>query len=358
MVDSAELFEAIAHPARIRILKILEKQPSSFASLKRQLGIDSSGNLDFHIKKLGELVTVRADGLYGLTSAGKEALLSIDVVETWEQMERHKVKMFPKMPREALSLGLLEICTTVSILLFFVATPTQSPPSWSNLWGILFLGALLLTGFSSGSGIFVARVRSRWSWVMVMAKSALIISIILLLLNGLWKLEPSALCYLPIAGAEMVCVILALMHPVRDFLGIGKIKLSHLAAFGGVLCISSGVLLILLESAFPIKPPSGSVTVFTSISDTSILCGLLIMVGGVLILAGKSTLGAAISIIFGFFPPPLAPHETYHAYDLIKNQMTKLGLSFPYDILIAGLVGSLPIVGGLLALVSARRIRT
>jgi len=79
MVDSAELFEAISHPVRIRIIKILEKQPTSFASLKRQLRIDSSGNLDFHLKKLGELVAVRADGLYGLTDAGKEALLSIVV---------------------------------------------------------------------------------------------------------------------------------------------------------------------------------------------------------------------------------------------------------------------------------------
>ncbi len=39
MVDSAELFEAIAHPVRIKILKILEKQPSSFASLKDSLAM-------------------------------------------------------------------------------------------------------------------------------------------------------------------------------------------------------------------------------------------------------------------------------------------------------------------------------
>ncbi len=43
MVDPAELFEAISHPERIKILKILEKKPASFASLKRQLGIESSG---------------------------------------------------------------------------------------------------------------------------------------------------------------------------------------------------------------------------------------------------------------------------------------------------------------------------
>ena len=116
MVDAAELFEAISHPERIRILKILEKQPTSFASLKRQLGIDSSGNVDFHLKKLAELVAVREDGLYGLTAAGKEALLSIDAVEAWAEMERRKTKMFRKMPNEAFALGLLEICSSTALI--------------------------------------------------------------------------------------------------------------------------------------------------------------------------------------------------------------------------------------------------
>lgn len=92
MVDSAQLFEAISHPTRIRILKILEKQPASFAFLKRQLDIESSGNLDYHLKKLGQLIAVRQDGLYGLTDAGKEALLSIEAIDLWSEMERRKMK--------------------------------------------------------------------------------------------------------------------------------------------------------------------------------------------------------------------------------------------------------------------------
>jgi DNA-binding HxlR family transcriptional regulator len=111
MEDPAELFEAISHPERIRILKTLKKQPSSFASLKRQLGIHSSGNLDYHLKKLGQLLTVREDGLYGLTDAGNEALLSIEAIEMWTEMEKRKIRM-PKMPKEAFFLGLLELCTT------------------------------------------------------------------------------------------------------------------------------------------------------------------------------------------------------------------------------------------------------
>jgi hypothetical protein len=64
------------------------RAPASFASLKRQLGIDSSGNLDFHLKKLGELVAVRPDGLYDLRAllfrkikTGLQALVEVDFVQ-------------------------------------------------------------------------------------------------------------------------------------------------------------------------------------------------------------------------------------------------------------------------------------
>ena len=144
MVDSAELFEAISHPVRIKILKTLQKQPASFASLKRQLHIDSSGNLDYHLKKLAELVTVGEGGLYGLTDAGKEALLSIGAVETWTETEKRRTRMFGKVPNEAFLLGSLELCTTAMIFWFFLAI-MQVPFSWSNFWGYLFFARALLT---------------------------------------------------------------------------------------------------------------------------------------------------------------------------------------------------------------------
>jgi hypothetical protein len=77
------------------------------------------------------------------------------------------------------------------------------------------------------------------------------------------------------------------------------------------------------------------------------------MVGGVLILAGSSTLGAVLSIIFGFFPPSLPQQTTYHVFNLIVEIDPSA-----YFFLIAVVVGSLPVVGGLLALASARRTRS
>ena len=54
-MGSGKVFEAVSHPIRIKILKMLAEKPMSFSELKRELGIRSSGKLDFHLKKLGDL---------------------------------------------------------------------------------------------------------------------------------------------------------------------------------------------------------------------------------------------------------------------------------------------------------------
>lgn len=47
-----DVFEAISHPLRIEILKLLARGPKRFADIKRELNIGSSGLLDFHLKSL------------------------------------------------------------------------------------------------------------------------------------------------------------------------------------------------------------------------------------------------------------------------------------------------------------------
>jgi len=75
--DRAELFEALGHPTRIRILQCLAESPLGFAELKKRLDIESGGLLQFHLGKLQGLVKVSVEGNYALTDEGKEALRSI-----------------------------------------------------------------------------------------------------------------------------------------------------------------------------------------------------------------------------------------------------------------------------------------
>jgi DNA-binding transcriptional ArsR family regulator len=75
----AKFFEALGHPTRIRLLQVLAEGPRSFSEMKKQLDIESSGKLSFHLGKLEALVKTNANGNYILTDDGKEA---VRVVET------------------------------------------------------------------------------------------------------------------------------------------------------------------------------------------------------------------------------------------------------------------------------------
>jgi DNA-binding transcriptional ArsR family regulator/outer membrane murein-binding lipoprotein Lpp len=76
----AELFEALGHPTRVRILRSLEDGPTGFAQLKRGVGIESSGQLQFHLGKLSGLVTTNSEGSYTLTDEGREAIRVLKTV--------------------------------------------------------------------------------------------------------------------------------------------------------------------------------------------------------------------------------------------------------------------------------------
>jgi len=83
-----KMFEAISHPLRVEILKKLAEKPMGFAELRRELGIKSSGKLDFHLKKLEGLIIVNKEGKYCLTKDGYAALQAIDAVARYGWQKR------------------------------------------------------------------------------------------------------------------------------------------------------------------------------------------------------------------------------------------------------------------------------
>jgi DNA-binding transcriptional ArsR family regulator len=88
----AEVFDALSHPVRIMILKVLSEEPLGFADLKKRLGIDSSGHLQHHISKLSWLIKTDIYGKYILSDQGKDALYSVDTVERAVGAKRSKSK--------------------------------------------------------------------------------------------------------------------------------------------------------------------------------------------------------------------------------------------------------------------------
>lgn len=69
------IFDALSHPTRVKILKLVEEKALAFSALKHELGLESSGQLQHHLQKLSGFITIERDtGCYGLTETGRRAL--------------------------------------------------------------------------------------------------------------------------------------------------------------------------------------------------------------------------------------------------------------------------------------------
>lgn len=82
------MFEAVSHPLRIKILELLAKRHRSFSELKKALGIESSGKLSFHLKKLGGLIALDSEGKYTLTREGYAAFQAVITVRKYGWQKR------------------------------------------------------------------------------------------------------------------------------------------------------------------------------------------------------------------------------------------------------------------------------
>jgi len=87
-MSSDDLFEAVSHPLRVEIIKLLAKGPKRFADIKRELKIDSSGLLDFHLKKLNNLISINNEGFYVLNEKGFVALQAVEALSKYGWQRR------------------------------------------------------------------------------------------------------------------------------------------------------------------------------------------------------------------------------------------------------------------------------
>lgn len=114
----AEIFDALGHPTRIQILKVLSEGSLGFADLKKKTAIESSGHLQHHLTKLDGLIKTDQYGKYCLSDEGKDALLTIQTVENTANPKAkqnvHRLHLSRPIKLKLKSLGLILI---VSLLI-------------------------------------------------------------------------------------------------------------------------------------------------------------------------------------------------------------------------------------------------
>lgn len=89
--QKAEVFDALGHPTRILIIKVLSEGSLGFSDLKKKTAIESSGHLQHHLSKLDGLVKTDEYGKYCLSDEGKDALLTVQTVENASPKREVKV---------------------------------------------------------------------------------------------------------------------------------------------------------------------------------------------------------------------------------------------------------------------------
>lgn len=116
--ERAEVFDALGHPTRIGILKLLSHGAVGFADLKKKTGIESSGHLQHHLAKLDGLIRTDEHGNYCLSDAGNDALVTVQTVEAASQKRRHRFTSESRKSKILLStlVAALAVCLVASTL--------------------------------------------------------------------------------------------------------------------------------------------------------------------------------------------------------------------------------------------------
>ena len=131
-MSSDEMFEAVSHPIRIDIVKILAEKPLGFADLKRELRISSSGLLDFHLKKLDDLIATNKEGHYSLTEKGFAALTTVEGAAGYYRLRSaHKKSYFLALAVTALvNIGVLWVAFQTENYLIWYAIVLPVTLAW------------------------------------------------------------------------------------------------------------------------------------------------------------------------------------------------------------------------------------
>ncbi|BCU68952.1 ArsR/SmtB family transcription factor [Stygiolobus caldivivus] len=81
--QNGDIFDAISHEIRRRIIQLVAERPRTFSELQRELELESAA-LAFHIKKLNGLIMKDEQGYYKLTQLGMKAYNVIQQIHSEE----------------------------------------------------------------------------------------------------------------------------------------------------------------------------------------------------------------------------------------------------------------------------------
>ncbi len=146
----AEVFDALGHPTRILILKVLSEGAIGFADLKKKTAIESSGHLQHHLTKLNGLIKTDDYGKYCLSDQGKDALLTVQTVEN--SSSKNAVREISHSRFFGSKLGLKPVAFLLVALL--IASSASALFEYNQVAGLREENSFLNEGYFAGTAYY------------------------------------------------------------------------------------------------------------------------------------------------------------------------------------------------------------
>ncbi|TFG34058.1 hypothetical protein EU527_05515 [Candidatus Thorarchaeota archaeon] len=156
-ISEASLFESIAHESRINTIFVLQNGHLGFSELKKKLNLTSSGNLQHHINKLGNLIEQNSDGLYMLTDSGREAVSAIQAIRSMQ--DRLKINL-----TAMIFIGSLIYYTVILTTPFILGTVNPLTPLEALVISVAF-GAIFYIIFSAAHKVIINQKAESSIWI-------------------------------------------------------------------------------------------------------------------------------------------------------------------------------------------------
>jgi len=117
--DLTQIFNLLKHPLRRAILKQLSKSPRAYSQILKNLNIQESSILNYHLREMGDLMIKKdVNGKYELNEVGKICLQLVLKVKEKEDIHRfNKLQLVVTTLKKAINF----ITITFSVLVIILA---------------------------------------------------------------------------------------------------------------------------------------------------------------------------------------------------------------------------------------------
>ncbi|MGQ4832402.1 MAG: winged helix-turn-helix domain-containing protein [Candidatus Asgardarchaeia archaeon] len=177
--DSSDIFDALRHHTRVKILKILSIEPLSFSEIKRKIGIESSGHLQHHLNKLSGLVSVDEQGKYCLTELGKQALGMIRAIEHSSETNSNVEDKYSNITTSRLSVA------SIALLALFVILQINSIKNQYFIYLTLASLVFLCIGTFINIKMHLKYPKKKKLIIMLLTAYIIVSSTVILTLSGI-----------------------------------------------------------------------------------------------------------------------------------------------------------------------------